>query len=66
MLQLYKALVRHYVEYYVQSRSPHCRKDEVAIENVQKRFTRYSLEWRDVVKRKYWIAWSYFHWNTRG
>ena len=40
MLQLYKTLVRPYLEYCVQFWSPHYRKDVEALERVQKRFTR--------------------------
>ena len=40
MLQLYKILVRPYLEYCAQFWSPHYRKDVEAIERVQRRFTR--------------------------
>eukprot|EP00061_Rhincodon_typus_P003455 g20122.t1 len=40
MLQLYRVLVRLQLDYCVQFRSPHYRKDVIALEGVQRRFTR--------------------------
>ena len=40
MLELYKTLVRPQLEYCVQFCSPHYRKDVIALEKMQRGFTR--------------------------
>ena len=40
MLELYRTLVRPQLEYCVQFWSPHFRKEVIALERVQRRFTR--------------------------
>ena len=39
-LQLYKSIVRPHLEYALSVRSPHFKKDKIALENVQRRATR--------------------------
>ena len=46
LLQLYKVLVRPHLEYCAQFWSPYLRKDVVALEAVQRRFTRLIPEMR--------------------
>ena len=49
LLQLYKALVRLHLEYCAQLWSPYLRKDAVALEAIQSRFTRLIPETRGLL-----------------
>ena len=66
MLQLYRTLVRPYLEYSVQFWSPHYQKDVEALERVQKRLTGCCLGWRALAMRRGWRNLVCFHWNDGG
>ena len=63
MLQLYKVMVRPHLEYCVQFLSPSLRKDILALEGVQKRFTRLILELRGLAYEERLSRLGYINWN---
>ena len=59
MLELYGTLVRPQLDYCVQFWSPHYRKDVIALERVQRRFTRCCLGWKIYVMKRGCIGLGY-------
>ena len=48
IISLYKAIVRHHLEYYIQAWRPYCSKDIDMLERIQRRKTNIIPELRDL------------------